>query len=165
MTALEFKDLKAVLPRQISDEMITTTKTLSTVAKLSNQEPMRFGEIDFISFTDTVRAEFVEESGDKSGTTAGWSKVTAVPPLGGSVEVSPPRQRHSIPTLYIKEKNFMHVPFWIRFPSSLTGFPCHCNEKPRVLNENSGQQGGRRDLNPRPPGPQPGALPTELHPP
>lgn len=79
MTALEFKDLKAVLPRQISDEMITTTKTLSTVAKLSNQEPMRFGEIDFISFTDTVRAEFVEESGDKASTTAGWSKVTAVP--------------------------------------------------------------------------------------
>lgn len=104
MTALEFKDLKAVLPRQISDEMITTTKSLSTVAKLSNQEPMRFGEIDFISFTDTVRAEFVEESGDKSGTTAGWGKVTAVPPLGGSVEVSPPRQRRSILTFTHRRK-------------------------------------------------------------
>ena len=42
----------------------------------------------------------------------------------------------------------MHVPFWIRFPSSPAGFPCHCNEKPRVLNENSGQQGGRRETNP-----------------
>ncbi len=67
------------LPRTIADGMIKDAKTESTVAALSTREPMRFGNVDFITFNDIPKAEFVEEGADKSPTTASFGVVTAKP--------------------------------------------------------------------------------------
>ncbi|MFP7706352.1 phage major capsid protein [Trueperella sp. LYQ141] len=79
MAILDSKTLSAVLPRNIAEGMIKKTLSTSTVAKLSGQEPMKFGTVDILRFNNTVRAEFVEENADKSSTVAAWDKVTAVP--------------------------------------------------------------------------------------
>lgn len=67
------------LPRQIADGMVKDAKSESTVAALSAREPMRFGEVDFITFNDAPKAEFVEEGADKAATTASFGVVTAKP--------------------------------------------------------------------------------------
>lgn len=67
------------LPRTIADGMIKDAKTESTVAALSAREPMRFGNVDFITFNDVPKAEFVEEGADKASTTGSFGVVTAVP--------------------------------------------------------------------------------------
>jgi hypothetical protein len=67
------------MPRNIADGMITASRSTSTVAKLSNREPMRFGEVDYITFNDFPRAEFVEEGADKASTTGAFGAVTAKP--------------------------------------------------------------------------------------
>jgi hypothetical protein len=41
---------------------VERTKTASTVAALSGQEPMRFGNVNIITFDEDLSAEFVEES-------------------------------------------------------------------------------------------------------
>lgn len=70
---------KVLMPRNIADGMITQTRTTSLVAKLSNQEPQKFGDVDYIVFNDFPKAEFVEEGADKASTSGGFTSVTAKP--------------------------------------------------------------------------------------
>jgi HK97 family phage major capsid protein len=72
-------DAKVLMPRNIADGMITASRTTSVVAKLSNREPQRFGETDYITFNDFPKAEFVEEGADKGSTSGGFGSVTAKP--------------------------------------------------------------------------------------
>lgn len=72
-------DAKVLLPRNIADGMITESRTLSTIAKLSGAEPQRFGETDYIIFNEFPRAEFVAEGADKASTAGGYDSVTAKP--------------------------------------------------------------------------------------
>lgn len=68
-----------LMPREIADGMVKKTLSTSTIAKLSAQEPMRFGKTDIITFNDLPRAQFVEENGDKESTSGTFSSVTAAP--------------------------------------------------------------------------------------
>lgn len=79
MAVISTETTKALMPRTIADGMIKKTQTLSTVAQLSQREPMLFGNTDYLVFNDLPKAEFVEEGADKSPTSAGFSSVTAVP--------------------------------------------------------------------------------------
>lgn len=79
MAVFGTNDAKVLMPRNIADGMIKASKSTSVVAKLSNREPMRFGETDFITFNDFPKAEFVEEGADKSHTSGGFGSVTAKP--------------------------------------------------------------------------------------
>lgn len=72
-------DAQVLMPRNIADGMITASRSTSVVARLSNREPMRFGDVDFITFNDFPKAEFVEEGADKASTTGGFGSVTAKP--------------------------------------------------------------------------------------
>ena len=77
MAALNTSDV--TLPTQIVDGIVEKTKTASTIAALSNQEPMRFGNVNIVTFDDDLTAEFVEESGAKSEDDAKPGSVIAVP--------------------------------------------------------------------------------------
>lgn len=79
MTVLNSSNLSVILPEQFLGKIVDQTKSTSTVARLSGAEPMRFGNANYVKFNDSVKAEFVEESGEKSSTSAAWEKVTAVP--------------------------------------------------------------------------------------
>lgn len=68
-----------LMPREIEDGMVKKTLSTSTIAKLSAQEPMRFGKTDIITFNDLPRAQFVEENGDKESTSGSFGSVTAAP--------------------------------------------------------------------------------------
>lgn len=72
-------DAKVLMPRNIADGMITASRSTSTVAKLSNREPQRFGEVDYITFNDFPKAEFVEEGANKASTSGSFGAVTAKP--------------------------------------------------------------------------------------
>jgi len=72
-------EAQVLMPRTIADGMVTDTRTNSTVAALSGREPMRFGNVDIITFNDFPKAEFVGEGADKSHTTGGFDNVTATP--------------------------------------------------------------------------------------
>ncbi len=72
-------DLTGILPTQILDGMVEKVKYGSTIAALSNAEPMKFGPATIVTFDDDPKAEFVEESAPKSNTKATPSSVTAVP--------------------------------------------------------------------------------------
>lgn len=78
MAVFSTGDLKN-LPRQIADGMVKDVVTGSTVAALSGREPMRFGDVDIVTFNDLPRAEFVDEGAEKSPTTSGFGVVTAAP--------------------------------------------------------------------------------------
>lgn len=67
------------LPTQIVDGIVEKTKTGSTIAALSGQEPMRFGDVTVVTFDDDLTAEFVEQSGAKSEDDAQPSSVVAPP--------------------------------------------------------------------------------------
>ena len=67
------------LPTQIVDGIVEKTKTGSTIAALSNQEPMRFGDVTLVTFDDELTAEFVEQSGAKSADDAKPASVIAAP--------------------------------------------------------------------------------------
>jgi len=82
MAVFGTNDAKVLMPRNIADGMITTTKTLSTVARLSTQEPMRFGEVDYLTFNDLPKMEYVEEGAQKSSTSVSFGSVTAKPHKG-----------------------------------------------------------------------------------
>lgn len=71
-------DLKN-LPRSIADGLVKDTQTGSTVAALSAREPMRFGNVDIITFNGLPRAEFVGEGDQKSSTGGSFDAVTAKP--------------------------------------------------------------------------------------
>lgn len=77
MAALTTNDV--TLPTQIVDGIVEKTKTAGTIAALSSQEPMRFGNVDIVTFDDDLTAEFVEQSAAKSEDSAAPDKVTAVP--------------------------------------------------------------------------------------
>lgn len=79
MAILDSSNLTTILPEQFAGKIIEKAKSTSTVARLSQSEPMRFGNVNYVTFNDTVKAEFVEEGGEKSSTGAAWNKVTAVP--------------------------------------------------------------------------------------
>ena len=68
-----------LMPREIADGMVKKTLSTSAIAKLSAQEPMRFGKTDIITFNDLPRAQFVEENGDKESTSGTFGSVTAAP--------------------------------------------------------------------------------------
>lgn len=72
-------DAQVLMPRNIADGMITATRSTSVIAKLSGREPQKFGEVDYITFNDFPKAEFVEEGANKSSTTGGFDSVTAKP--------------------------------------------------------------------------------------
>lgn len=67
------------LPRTVADGLIKDAQDLSTVAQLSGREPMKFGNIDYITFNDVPKAEFVAEGADKGHTTGSFDSVTATP--------------------------------------------------------------------------------------
>ena len=77
MAALTTADV--TLPTQIVDGIVEKTKTTGTIAALSNQEPMRFGDVTIVTFDDDLTAEFVEQSAAKSEGNATPDKVVAVP--------------------------------------------------------------------------------------
>ena len=77
MAALNTSDV--TLPTQIVDGIVEKTKTSSTIAALSSQEPMRFGNATIVTFDDDLTAEFVEQSAAKSEDGATPDKVIAVP--------------------------------------------------------------------------------------
>lgn len=79
MAVFTTADAKVLMPRNIADGMITETRTLSTVAKLSGREPQKFGETEYITFNDFPKAEFVEEGGNKSSDNGGFGSVKAKP--------------------------------------------------------------------------------------
>lgn len=72
-------DAQVLMPRNIADGMITASRSTSVIARLSNREPMRFGEVDYITFNDFPKAEFVEEGANKSHTSGAFDAVTAKP--------------------------------------------------------------------------------------
>jgi len=82
MAVFGTNDAKVLMPRNIADGMIKASKTLSTVARLSPREPMRFGETDYITFNDFPKMEFVEEGADKASQTTSFGSVTAKPHKG-----------------------------------------------------------------------------------
>lgn len=77
MPALKSTDV--TLPTQIVDGIVEKTKTGSTIAALSDQEPMRFGNVTLVTFDDDLTAEFVEESGAKTADDATPGEVIAAP--------------------------------------------------------------------------------------
>ncbi|MBO0747275.1 MAG: hypothetical protein J2O47_02925 [Acidimicrobiaceae bacterium] len=79
MAVFGTNDAKVLMPRNIADGMITEARTLSVTARLSNQEPQRFGEVDYITFSDFPKAEFVEEGANKGSTGGEFGSVTAKP--------------------------------------------------------------------------------------
>lgn len=79
MAVFSTKESRILMPRTIADGMIQDAQTTSTVAKLSAQEPQKFGETDYIVFNDLPKAEFVEEGAEKSASSGGFSTVTAKP--------------------------------------------------------------------------------------
>lgn len=79
MSVFSTSDTKVLMPRTIADGMVAKTQTLSTIAQLSAQEPLRFGNTDIIVFNDMPKAEFVEENAEKSSTTGSFSSVTVTP--------------------------------------------------------------------------------------
>lgn len=79
MAVFGTSDAQVLMPRNIADGMITASRSTSVIARLSDREPQRFGETDYITFNDFPRAEFVEEGSDKAATTGGFGAVTAKP--------------------------------------------------------------------------------------
>ena len=77
MATLNTSDV--TLPTQIVDGIVEKSKTASTIAALSTQEPMRFGDATIVTFDDDLTAEFVEESGAKSEDDATPGSVVAIP--------------------------------------------------------------------------------------
>src|SRR5699024_11710940 len=77
MAVVSSSDL--TLPKNIADGIVEKAKTGSTVAALSGQEPMRFGETTIVTFDEDLTAEFVEENAKKGADDATPGSVVAVP--------------------------------------------------------------------------------------
>ena len=52
MAVFGTSDAQVLMPRTIADGMVTQSRSTSVVAKLSNREPMRFGDFDIFTFND-----------------------------------------------------------------------------------------------------------------
>ena len=72
-------DAQVLMPRNIADGMVKASRTLSTVAQLSGREPQRFGNVDYITFNNFPKAEFVEEGAQKASTTGAFDSVRSKP--------------------------------------------------------------------------------------
>lgn len=79
MAVFDTSDAAVLMPREIADGMITAARSSSVIARLSAREPQRFGTVDYITFNDFPKAEFVEEGADKASTTGGFGSVQAKP--------------------------------------------------------------------------------------
>ncbi|MGV9196721.1 phage major capsid protein [Arcanobacterium canis] len=79
MALINSSGVKMFLPHNIADGLIKDTQSLSTIAKLSGAKPMRFGEVDLITFSERPRAEFVEEGAEKASTNAKFTTVKVKP--------------------------------------------------------------------------------------
>lgn len=79
MAIFNTTNTSVLMPREIADGMVKKSQSLSTVALLSQQKPMRFGKQDVIIFDNLPKAEFVEEGADKASTTGSFSSVQVVP--------------------------------------------------------------------------------------
>lgn len=71
--------LTGLLPAQVIDGITSRTKTTSTIAALSEAEPMKFGDVALVTFDQEAVAEFVEESGAKSSQDIAPAVAQAVP--------------------------------------------------------------------------------------
>lgn len=67
------------LPADTAEGMIRKAQDGSVVAQLSNSEPFRFGDTDFVVVNDVPRAEFVGESQEKSLSNVGFGTARAKP--------------------------------------------------------------------------------------
>lgn len=67
------------LPKHLASGLWAKAQTGSTVAALSNAEPMLFGETQLMTFTTPPKAQYVAEGGSKSGTDPAFSTKTVVP--------------------------------------------------------------------------------------
>lgn len=67
------------LPKHLASGIWSKAQTGSTVAVLSGQEPMLFGETQLMTFTQRPKAQFVAEGGTKAGSDVGFSSKTVVP--------------------------------------------------------------------------------------
>lgn len=79
MAIFNTTNTSVLLPREIADGMVKKSQSLSTVALLSKQRPMRFGKQDVVVFDNLPKAEFVEEGADKASTTGSFSSVQVAP--------------------------------------------------------------------------------------
>lgn len=79
MAIFNTTNTSVLLPREIADGMVKKSQSLSTVALLSQQKPMRFGKQDVVVFDNLPKAEFVEEGADKASTTGSFSSVSVAP--------------------------------------------------------------------------------------
>lgn len=77
MTVLSTNDI--FLPKQIAAGMWSKAQSGSVVSVLSGSEPMKFGEVDFMTFEERPRAEYVGEGTDKASTSGGFGVRTAQP--------------------------------------------------------------------------------------
>ena len=77
--AVYSSDLAGILPGQTLDGIVEGTKTASTIAALSGQDPMKFGNVNIVTFDDDPAAEFVDEGGAKSSEDIAPSVAVATP--------------------------------------------------------------------------------------
>ncbi|MBM9432344.1 phage major capsid family protein [Flaviflexus equikiangi] len=77
--AVYSSDLTGILPEQTLDGIIEGTKTRSTIIALSDQDPMKFGKVNLVTFDEDPAAEFVEEGGKKSSEDIKPGTAQAVP--------------------------------------------------------------------------------------
>lgn len=82
MAIFSTDDTKVLMPRQIADGMVQEARSGSVVARLSQAEPMRFGEVDILTFDEFPKMEFVKEGQQKTSSTARFGSVTAKPHKG-----------------------------------------------------------------------------------
>jgi len=82
MAVFSTNDAQVLMPRNLADGMIRATKTTSVVAQLSAREPQRFGTVDYLTFNDFPKMEYVEEGADKASQTTSFGYVTAKPHKG-----------------------------------------------------------------------------------
>lgn len=69
----------AVMPTQIADGIVDQVQSGSAVGALSQQQPMRFGDVNIVTFENRPKAEFVDEGAQKSPTDGSFGLVKAVP--------------------------------------------------------------------------------------
>src|SRR5690606_6117002 len=79
MAVFNSSDAAVLMPRQIASEMVRDVQRGSTIAALSNSEPMKFGSVDIITVTEKARAEYAAEGAQKSSTSGAFGVVTAEP--------------------------------------------------------------------------------------
>ena len=79
MAVFGTSNTQVLMPRTIADGMIKQVRSLSTIARLSNREPMRFGSTDIVVFNDFPKAEFVAEGANKASTTGAFTSVSTKP--------------------------------------------------------------------------------------